>query len=192
MPGADPTIHYRLDIPRAKALLAEAGYAGGLHKSILPSGPEFLPMVESLQATAKQAGVDIEIIPGRHVEEFRDRKFQLYFGNSGARLPDPFATATQFAYNPDNRDEARLGGYYMWRTAWNAPDFTEMVNRSRLLTDAAKRAELFADLDRRYRESSPSLIMFFQRTDAYAVRKTVQNYVGHPTWTTRWDKVAKN
>ena len=38
-------------------------------------------------------------------------------GNSGARLPDPFATLVQYAYNPDNRDEAKLGDYYLWRTS---------------------------------------------------------------------------
>ncbi len=113
-------------------------------------------------------------------------------GNSGGRLPDPFATATHYAYNPDNSDEARLGGYYLWRTAFDSPELTALTDQSKQESDPEKRAEIFREMDRIYREMDPSLIVFFQRVDPYVVRGEVKNYVGHPTWSTRWDAAIKD
>lgn len=183
--------HYDFDPEKAKALLAEAGYPDGLKKKLYPAGDTHLLNVESLQATARLAGVDLEVVPGNHVPEFRARDFEVYMGNSGGRLPDPFATATHYAYNPDNSDEARLSGYYMWRTAWDVPELTELTDRSKREIDPEVRAEIFSKMDEMYRELDPSLIVFFQRVDPYALRANVDGYTGHPTWTTRWDKVTK-
>jgi peptide/nickel transport system substrate-binding protein len=192
MAGAgDGTGDYDFDPEKAKQLLAEAGYPDGLRKTLYPAAETHLQNAESLQATARLAGIELELVPGRHVPEFRAREFEVYVGNSGGRLPDPFATATHYAYNPDNSDEAKLGGYYMWRTAWEVPELTDLVDQSKRETDPEKRAEIFRQMDEMYRELDPSLIVFFQRTDPYAVRTEVEGYQGHPTWSTRWDSVTK-
>ncbi len=185
-------VHYEFDPDRARALLAEAGYPNGLRKTLYPASDAHLLNVESLQATARLAGIELDIVPGNHVPEFRAREFEVYMGNSGGRLPDPFATATHYAYNPDNSDEARLGGYYMWRTAWDVPELTALTDQSKRETDPEKRAAIFREMDELYRELHPSLIVFFQRVDPYVVRTNVEGYVGHPTWSTRWDQVTKN
>ncbi len=184
--------HYEFNVEKAKELLAEAGYPDGFKKTLYPASDAHLLNVESLQATAALAGIELEVVPGRHVPEFRAREFEVYMGNSGGRLPDPFATATHYAYNPDNTDEARLTGYYMWRTAWDNPELTEMTNATKRESDPAKRAEIFSKMESMYRELDPSLIVFFQRVDPYVVRTSVEGYTGHPTWTTRWDKAVKN
>ena len=182
---------YDYDIERAKQLLAEAGYPNGLKKKLYPAADSHLLNAESLQATARLAGIELELIPGRHVPAFRDRDFEVYTGNSGARLPDPFATATHYAFNPDNKDEAKLSSYYMWRTAWDNPELTELVDQGKRETDPEKRAAIFSELRQRYQDADPSLIVFFQRTDPYAVRAGVEGYEGHPTWSTRWKDVTK-
>ncbi|MBD3626394.1 MAG: ABC transporter substrate-binding protein, partial [Rhodobacteraceae bacterium] len=94
--------------------------------------------------------------------------------------------------NPDNSQEANLSGYYMWRTAWDVPELTKLTEASKRESDPEKRRAIFEELDKRYRELYPSLIVFFQRIDPYVVRSNVEGYTGHPTWTTRWDEASKN
>ena len=194
MPGApngEPT-GYEYNPQRAKELLAQAGYPNGLKKTLFPSGGPLLTMAVALQASAKAAGVDFEVVPGEHTPDFRSRKYQVLVGNSGSRLPDPYGTLVQYAYNPDNRDEAKLGGYYLWRTALDAPELTKLVDQTKTETDPGKRQALFEKVDQDFKALNPPLIVFFQRTDPYAIRKGVSGYVGHPTWTTRWFNVKKS
>ena len=189
-PAGEPT-GYQYDPELARKLLAEAGYPNGLKKVLFPSSDALLKMAVALQASARKAGVEFEIVPGEHTPDFRARKFEVLVGNSGSRLPDPFGTLVQYAYNPDNRDEAKLGGYYLWRTAYNAPDLTKLVDQSKGETDPSKRRALFEQVDKGFKDMAPPLIVFLQRTDPYAIRKNVSGYVGHPTWSTRWAGVTK-
>ncbi len=188
---ADPTPDYAYDPALAKKLLAEAGYPNGLKKKLFPAGPAHLQNTEALQASAKAAGVELELVPGEHTPDFRARNFEVLMGNSGARLPDPFATLVQYAYNPDNRDEAKLGGYYLWRTSLPAPELTAQVDQSKSETDPEKRKALFQKIDASFKAMDPPLIVLFQRTDPYVIRANVKGYFGHPTWSTRWGKVTK-
>ncbi|CAH1649334.1 ABC transporter substrate-binding protein [Chelatococcus asaccharovorans] len=190
-PTTEPTGH-EYDPEKAKKLLAEAGYPNGLKKTLYPSSDALLKMAVALQDSARKAGVEFEIVPGEHTPDFRARKFQVLVGNSGTRLPDPFGTLVQYAYNPDNRDEAKLGGYYLWRTALEAPELLKLVDQSKAETDPEKRKAIFQQVDKGYQALPPSLIITLQRTDPYVIKKGVTGYVGHPTWSTRWFDVKKN
>ena len=188
---ADPLGRHTYDPELAKKLLADAGYPNGLKKTLNPSGDPTLPIAEALQASARAAGIDLNLVPGEFTPAFRERKFEVLVGNSGARLPDPFAVATQYAYNPDNRDEARLGSYYLWRVSQQNEDLNKLVDQSMRESDAAKRADLFKQMDDIYSKMDPGLVIFFQRSDPYVMRKNVHGYAGHTTWSTRWHDVTK-
>lgn len=194
MPGAPTGVPkgYEYNPELAKELLAKAGYPNGLKKVLFPAGAPLLKMSVALQASAAKAGVDFEVVPGEHTPEFRSRKYQVIVGNSGARLPDPFGTLLQYAYNPDNSDAAKLGGYYLWRAAQDAPALTKLVEQSKTETDATKRKALFEQIDRDFKAMDPALLIFLQRMDPYAIRPGVTGYTGHPAWSTRWAPVKKS
>lgn len=187
------TDRYDYDPEKARALLAEAGYPNGLKKVLNPAGAGVLTsMAEALQASARAAGIELELVPGEFTNAFRERNFEVLTGNSGARLADPFAVATQYAYNPDNSDEAKLSGLYMWRVAQENAETTALVTQSKSELDGAKRAEIFSKIDALYKEMDPGMIVFFQRSDPYVLRANVKGYEGHPTWSTRWHDVTKD
>ena len=187
----DATSRYDYDPAKAKALLAQAGYPNGLKKTLNPSGAATLPYAEALQASARAAGLDLNLVPGEFTPAFRERKYEILLGNSGARLPDPFAVATQYAYNPDNSDEARLSSYYLWRTGMQVPELNTLVDQSMKELDTAKRTDIFKKIDEIYSTMNSPLVVFFQRTDPYVMRSNVKGYHGHTTWSTRWHDVTK-
>jgi ABC-type transport system substrate-binding protein len=120
---------YKLDIDKAKALLAEAGYPDGFSKVYYatPVTPEY-EVAQSLQANAAKAGIKLELQGGDHIGKFRARDFELFSARSGERLPDPHAVLQSYATNANNTDEAKLTGLNAWRTAWDVPkDIQDMV-----------------------------------------------------------------
>jgi len=193
LPGALDENPYKLDIAKAKALIAEAGYPDGFAMTYYasPQTPEG-EVAQSLQANAAQAGIRLDLQIGDHIGKFRNREFELFSARSGERLPDPHPVLGSYATNADNRDEAKLTGLLAWRAAWDVPaDIQKGVLAAAHETDDAKRADLYRRINESYLRSSPALITSFQRVDAKAVRGDVKGYVGHPTWLTRWDSVTK-
>jgi peptide/nickel transport system substrate-binding protein len=193
LPGAMTENPYKLDVEKAKELLAEAGYPDGFSKVYYatPVTPEY-EVAQSIQANAAKAGIKLDLQGGDHIGKFRDRAFEIFSARSGERLPDPHAVLASYATNRDNSDEAKLTGLLAWRSAWDVPkEIQEMVTAAAHETDTAKRADLYSQINKAYLESSPALITSFQRTDAKAVRKEVKGYTGHSTWLTRWDTVTK-
>lgn len=187
----DGTSLHDYDPAKSRALLAEAGYPNGLKKVLNPAGAAHLAWTEAFQASAKEAGFDLELVPGEFTPAFRERQFQVLTGNSGARLPDPFAVATQYAYNPDNSDEAKLSSYYLWRVGQQNEELNSLVDQSMKELDPAKRTAMFSKMDQVFNAMDPALVIFFQRSDPYVMRASVKGYQGHTTWSTRWHDVTK-
>ena len=191
--GAVDNTPYKLDVEKAKALLAEAGHADGFSLTYYasPATPE-AEVAQSLQANAALAGITLDLQIGDHIGKFRSREFEVFSARSGDRLPDPHAVLQSYATNADNSDEAQLTGINAWRTGWDVPaEIQDMVRAAAHEPDQAKRAELYKAVNGAYLAASPALVTSFQRTDAKAVRNAVHGYVGHSTWLTRWDTVTK-
>ncbi|CUX56006.1 ABC transporter substrate-binding protein [Agrobacterium fabrum] len=193
LPGASLDMPYKLDIEKARQLLAEAGYPNGFSKVYFaqPGTPESEVGV-SLQNNAAKAGIKLDLQIGDQIGKFRSRQFELFSSRTGERLPDPHAVLQSYATNANNADDAKLSGLVAWRSAWDVPkEIQNMVTAAAHQTDQEKRDELYARINEAYLRSSPALVTSFQRTDPKAVRNEVKGYVGHPTWLTRWDTVTK-
>lgn len=181
--GAIEDNPYSLDVPRAKALLAEAGLADGFgfRFTAYNRKPE-MDLATAFQATAAQAGVRVEVQnmpPSQSIPLYRDRRvdaLQLsYYGGYG----DPHATASKFAYNPGALPGAeparRWPAELTWRLGWAPRDLSLRVLEATRELDEGRRSAMYEQLQRDAREDSPFAFMF-QAILALGMRANVQNY----------------
>lgn len=178
-PGALTDNPYKLDVPRAKALLAEAGLAGGFSITLdMISASPFTEMAQSLQATFAQANIKLELLPGtgaQVITRYRARSHQAMLLYWGPDFMDPHSNAKAFAYNVDNSDGA-YQSTTTWRNAWAVPELSAETTAALLEPDPAKREALYLDLQRKVQASAP-IILTFQAVNQVAMRDTVEGYV---------------
>ncbi len=176
---------YELDVDKAKALLAEAGYPDGFEVTLdsLNSSP-YLEMAQSVQSTLALAGIEAEIIPqdGSALwPKYRARRHELILARWGPDYLDPHSNADSFASNPDNSLEAGLTGVLAWRNAWADPEITALTAAARSELDLAERRELYEQLQLLHQLRSPFAIMF-QQNEQVASRSNVEGFVSGPSF----------
>lgn len=181
--GASTERPYKLDIEKAKALLAKAGYAKGLKVTMdMRTVQPVQGITEAFQATARRAGVEIEIVPGdgkQVLTKYRARKHDVFIGEWGADYWDPHTNADTFTRNPDNGDDAKLKPL-AWRNAWAIPELTKKADAAVLERDNAKRVKLYQDLQAEFRQTSP-FVMLYQQTQVAMLRGGVEGFRLGPT-----------
>jgi peptide/nickel transport system substrate-binding protein len=180
--GAIVDNRYKLDVPKAKALLAEAGYPNGfeIRMDAFNSSP-MAEIVQSVQQTMALAGVKVDIVPAEQKQVltiFRARKHQMVAANWGPDYLDPNTNATTFAYNPDNSDGAPEHPL-AWRNNWVIPELTKETLEAAKEPDSAKRAALYKDLQEKVLADSPFIIMF-QPVTRTAERANVKDFIVGP------------
>lgn len=192
--GASTEQPYKLDIARARALLARAGYPNGFKVSVdMRSTQPVQGITESYQQTLKQAGIELQIIPGdgkQTLTRYRARSHDIYVGEWGADYWDPHTNADTFARNPDNADDAKSKPL-AWRNAWEIPALTRQADAAAQERDSAKRAQLYGAIQAEFRRSSP-FVMLYQKTEVAALRSNVSGLkIGPTANTTLLAPVAK-
>ena len=193
--GASTENPYKLDVDKAKALLAKAGVPNGFKVTIdMRTVQPVQGIVEAVQQTAKRAGIEIEIIPGdgkQTLTKYRARSHDIYIGQRGADYWDPHTNADTFARNPDNADDAKSKPL-AWRNAWAIPDLTRKTDAAVLERDATKRKAMYEEIQAEFRKTSP-FVMLYQQTEVAAFRSDVEGLKLGPTSdTTYMFKVSKN
>ncbi|MGK3124272.1 ABC transporter substrate-binding protein [Candidatus Pantoea formicae] len=189
MPATLPDPGYRLDVPRAKALLAAAGYPNGFDTTlrVLADQP-FLNIAIAIQSTLMQAGIRAKIITGTGNQIYgamRERQFNLLVGRGGSGVePHPHSSLRSLVYNPNNADSARLTNFQGWRTGFYDAQLNQMIDQALLERDKQKQQQDYFAIQRRYDLLIPALMPISQMTDSVVVNNRVQDYVPHPSATT--------
>lgn len=168
---------YKLDIAKAKALLAEAGHANDISVKINHrNDPQTMAIAQAIQGTLTQAGIKVELtaMTGKQsLGEYRAREHDIYLGAWGPDYPDPHTNADTFAHNPNNSDEAKLTGKLAWRNAWDIPEMTKATAAAVEESETAKRAEMYRAIQIEHQKTSP-FVMLFQKIEQTGIRKGVE------------------
>jgi peptide/nickel transport system substrate-binding protein len=181
--GASTENPYKLDVDKAKALLAKAGLPNGFKVTMdVRTTQPVQGIAENFQQTAKRAGIDIEIIPGdgrQTLTKYRARNHDMYIGQWGADYWDPHTNADTFVRNPDNSDDAKSKPL-AWRNAWDIPELTKKADAAVLERDTEKRKSMYQEMQAEFRQTSP-FVMIYQMTEVAAYRANVQGLKIGPT-----------
>jgi len=179
---------FKLDVAKAKELLEKAGLKDGFSVTMdVRNGQPTTAMAESIQQTAAQAGVKIEIIPGdgkQTLTKYRARNHDIYIGQWGQDYFDPNSNAQTFVSNPDNSDDGKTKTL-AWRNAWDIPELTKQTEAALLEKDTAKRAAMYQDLQKKALEESPFVIIH-QQLEVAGVRANLKDFKLGPSFDTNF------
>ena len=186
---------YKLDVAKAKALLAKAGLADGFAVTMDVRNTEPVTgIAQAFQQSAGQAGVEISIVPGdgkQTLTKYRARNHDIYIGQWGSDYWDPHSNAQTFTSNPDNSDAGK-SKTLAWRNDWDIPDLSKQTDAALLEKDSAKRADMYKTLQKEALDTSP-FILVFQQTEVAGLRGTLKNFRLGPTFDTNYvSDVTKN
>ena len=184
--GAIDDNPYTFDVAKAKELLAKAGLADGFTVTMDTRNVQPITgIAESFQQTLGQAGVKLEIIPGdgkQTLTKYRARQHDMYIGQWGSDYFDPNSNADTFTANPDNSDEGKTKTL-AWRNAWDPKELDAETKAALLEKDAAKRAAMYEDLQRKVLESGP-FVVIFQQIEVAAYSAKLKGFKLGPSYDT--------
>jgi peptide/nickel transport system substrate-binding protein len=182
--GAVDENPFKLDVAKAKELLAKAGLPDGFSVTMdVRTGQPTTGMAESIQQTLGQAGIKLEIIPGdgkQTLTKYRARNHDIYIGNWGQDYFDPNSNAQTFASNPDNSDAGK-SHTLAWRNSWDIPELTKETEAALLEKDAGKRADMYKDLQQKILDTSPFVIIH-QQLEVAGLRKNLKGFALGPSF----------
>jgi peptide/nickel transport system substrate-binding protein len=177
---------YHYDLTKAKALLAEAGYADGfkLELDVFAASP-FREIAQALQSSLGEAGIKVSIIASdrrQTLTKYRARNHQAVLMVWSPDYGDPDSTMDFFLNNPDNSD-ASTAKTAAWRNKWFDPKLKELSDKAVLEHDGKKRTEMYTEIQHGLQTNSPFVVMF-QQTEAAAMRKNVEHWLSGPSFDT--------
>ncbi|MDA8050412.1 MAG: ABC transporter substrate-binding protein [Rhodospirillales bacterium] len=192
--GALDETPFHKDPAKAKALLAEAGYADGFTATLdhFAENP-YSHIAQAVQADLGAIGIKVSLLPGTRKQVFtkmRARKHQLIISEWYPDYFDPNSNAQAFNANPDDSDNSPLK-IIAWRCHFQNKELTAEVTEAARELDTAKRIALYHKMQRQAWATSP--IAFMLQQNAIAVlRKNVTGFLlGAQSDFTRYGEIRK-
>lgn len=162
---------YEYSVEKAKALLAEAGYANGVQITATVSSADgnASKVFTAIQAQAKEAGFDIKIESmdaATFNQKKKDGELQLYLTGWAGLYPD--GDHHMYAYLFSENTKTKSLNY-------NNPEFDELMSKARVSTDEAERAELYKKADEIATRQDFAVIPLYNQTSYYLSKPYVEN-----------------
>ena len=181
-PGALNDNPYKLDVDKAKQLLADAGLKDGFEVQLDASNSyPSANVAQAIQQTMGQAGIKVSIVPGEQrqvITKYRARQHQIVLLYWSPDYMDPHTNAGSFAWNPDNSDDA-ANKPLAWRNAWDIPEISKRTMEALKETDETARMAMYAELQKTLMDDGPFVIAF-QNVDQVAQKKGVSGFIDGP------------
>ncbi|MGO4437305.1 ABC transporter substrate-binding protein [Rhizobium sp. RAF56] len=179
---------FKLDVAKAKELLAKAGLKDGFTVTMDTRNSEPVTgIAQSVQQSLAEAGIKLEIIPGdgkQTLTKYRARTHDIYIGQWGMDYWDPHSNAETFTTNPDNSDAGK-SKTLAWRNTWETPELDKETKAALLERDADKRAAMYQEIQKKFLTNSP-FVVIFQQTEVGGYRKTLKDFKLGPTFDTNF------
>lgn len=174
----DPEAYqYSLDLDKARALLAEAGYSGGLTLGYLysPVYPEWEQIGLALQAQLAQVGIRLELEPYAYATMramLGDGDFDIAVGNWSPDFADPYMFMNYWF-------DSANGGLPGNRSFYSNPEVDALIRRAAVSTDIEERTRLYQEAQRIVIDEA-AYVYLYQKGYQVAMRDNVQGYVFNP------------
>src|SRR3984893_12404191 len=176
--GAIAYAPYKLDVAKAKALLAEAGYPNGFELEFTaPNLPPWTGIAQSVQQTMGQAGIKLKLNQvelKQELQTFRARKHQMVLNRWAPDYFDPHSNADTFAHNDDDSDTPKSKPL-AWRTHWLIPEITKQMVAAAKEVDTAKRKAEYEALQKKVTDDG-GFILMFQDANQVAMQSGLKGY----------------
>ena len=174
---------YTVDLEKAKALLAEAGYPDGLTFELKTSTayPSYVPTCQVIQSNLKKIGVTVEIIPlewGAYMSDL----------NSFDTWSACFHSFPSYTADPDAYLYTWFHSQGAWGIGFSDPVVDALLDLGRQIVDPVSRQIVYRRVQYRLAELAPAIYTWRTRV-AFAMQPYVKGTVLTPTalyWYTSW------
>ncbi|MBM3521840.1 MAG: ABC transporter substrate-binding protein [Alphaproteobacteria bacterium] len=176
-PGAVEDTPYKLDVAKAREILAKAGIQNLEVEMDVIEGQPFAGVSQTLQASMAQAGIKLSLVTGsisQVITKYRARNHQMMLVYWNPDFMDAHSNAKAFSYAVDLSDGSPQSTT-TWRNHWLIPELSKRTMDALGEGDPAKRVPMYQALQRDVMKESPFVIMF-QAQNATAMRANVQGY----------------